>query len=54
MNHDVRFGTDSSGDIGQRAAYVKPGSLLVGNKAGSVGQREIALRLRQAIGYSMA
>jgi hypothetical protein len=54
MEHDVGFGAHPRGDIRQWAPYGKPGSLLVGNKAGSAGQREIALRLRQAIRHTMA
>jgi hypothetical protein len=54
MEHDIRFRADPIGDIRKRAAYREPGSLLVGTEASSGGQRETALRLREAIGRSMA
>jgi hypothetical protein len=54
MKYDIRFVANPSSDIGQRMAYGEMGSLLIGNKAGSAGKREAALRLRQAIRHTMA
>jgi hypothetical protein len=59
MEYHIRLRANQSSHIGpshigQGPAYGKPGPLLVGNKAGSDGQREIALRLRQAIRHTMA
>jgi len=54
MEDDIGFRADPGGDIKKRAAHRKPGSLLIGGKASSGGQRETALRLRQAIRHPMA